>query len=110
MEDTVFGGRAHQYPADVTTAMPRTALQRPAMWTCKFLNDDFTPMVFVIRILMEIFNQSRETAEAITRKIHETGMALVGSYPKDIAHLKCYQTVAIAQKQQYPLQVIPEEI
>ena len=93
-----------------TVVKPVTKLQRPAMWTCVFLNDDYTPMAFVTQVLIELFNQSRSDAEAITINIHTKGKSAVGSYPKEIAHLKADLTQGAARAYEYPLQVIPQEL
>jgi ATP-dependent Clp protease adaptor protein ClpS len=100
-----------RYSSDTNTiTRNQTALVRPRMWTCLFLNDDFTPMAFVIEVLMQIFNQQKTAAEAITLRIHTKGKATVGVFPKDIAHLKAYQTISLAAGQGYPLQVVPEQL
>jgi ATP-dependent Clp protease adaptor protein ClpS len=87
-----------------------TKLQRPSMWTCVFINDDYTPMEFVTQILIELFHQAKSDAEAITLRIHQEGKSAVGHYPKDIAILKADQTLGAAFVHQYPLQVIPTEL
>jgi ATP-dependent Clp protease adaptor protein ClpS len=92
----------------LTSVSPK--LQRPSMWTCVFINDDYTPMEFVTQILIELYNQSRSDAEAITLRVHLEGKSPVGSYPKDIAILKADQTIGAAVAYQYPLQVIPAEL
>ena len=94
----------------VTSTRTRTELQRPSMWTCVFLNDDYTPMQFVTEILVELFHQSRSDAEEITMRIHHEGKSPVGRFPKDIAFLKTDQTISAATAYQYPLQVIPTEL
>lgn len=95
-----------------TATVTRTSmeLQRPSMWTCVFLNDDYTPMEFVTEILIELFHQSRENAVHIMLQVHNDGKSSVGSYPKDIAFLKSDQSIGAAIAYQYPLQVIPTEL
>lgn len=92
---------------DTITNDPKASLRRPSMWTCVFINDDYTPMIFVTQLLMEIFNQSQSDAHAIMLRVHHEGKASVGRYPKEIALLKADQCMAIAAAYQYPLQVIP---
>jgi ATP-dependent Clp protease adaptor protein ClpS len=88
----------------------KPSLRRPSMWTCVFINDDYTPMVFVTQILIEVFNQSKNDADAIMMRVHQDGKASVGRYPKEIALLKADQAIAVAISYQYPLQVIPTEL
>ena len=88
----------------------RTALKRPSMWTCVFVNDDYTPMGFVIETLMEFFHLARAEAETITLEVHSRGKSAVGSFPKEIAQHKADQVMAAAAWRQFPLQVIPTKV
>jgi ATP-dependent Clp protease adaptor protein ClpS len=96
--------------ADQTITQERVALKRPSMWTCLFVNDDYTPMFFVVDLLVHLFNQPAVTAEAIMLKIHREGKAMVGVYPRDIATLKASQAVELAAANGFPLQVTPQEL
>lgn len=93
-----------------TMAKPKAVLKRPPMYTCVFVNDDYTPMAFVVEMLISIFNQRLTDAEAIMLKVHKEGKASVGVYPKDIAIHKADETISVARKREYPLQVIPTPI
>ena len=67
--------------ADIQTlTKEKVKLDEPGMWDVIFLNDNITTMDFVIRVLKQIFNKNQEQAENITKKIHEYGQGVVGSY------------------------------
>ena len=85
-------------------------LQPPSMWTVVFFNDDYTPMRFVIQMLVTIFHKSTEDAQRITFAIHHEGRAQVGSYTREVASHKADQVMWLANASQHPLQVYPERI
>ncbi len=82
------------------------ALDNPPMWHVIFLNDDFTPMDFVIEILIGVFNHSEAEATEIMLQVHHEGHAIAGTYVWEVAETKADQTMMIAQTQEYPLKVI----
>jgi ATP-dependent Clp protease adaptor protein ClpS len=96
--------------ADQTIAKERSEVKRPALWTCLFFNDDYTPMAFVVELLIVVFNQRAETAELIMRKIHREGKSTVGVFPRDIAIIKADQSMELAKSHGFPLQVTPQEL
>lgn len=98
MSDTVF---------DTTT---KTNLRRPAMWTVILVNDDYTPMQFVVQVLVGVFNQSIEDAQRIMLTVHNQGKASVGSYTYEVASHKADQTMLLASISQHPLLVYPEAL
>ena len=75
----------------------------PPMFAVIILNDDFTPINFVIELLMTVFKLSADDAESITMQIHEQGQANVGQYTKDVATEKSNQVNFLAQKNEFPL-------
>lgn len=87
-----------------------TRVQKPSMWTVVFLNDDFTPMVFVVQILQSIFHKSMLDAEQIMLRVHREGRAMVGNYTCEVASHKADQAMGLAIFAQHPLQVFPERI
>lgn len=87
-----------------------TALQMPSMWTVVFLNDDFTPMQFVIHLLMSLFHKSSSEAGQITMEIHQEGRARVGVYTREVACNKADRAMAMASMAQHPLQVYAERL
>ena len=83
-------------------------LDRPKKYCVVFLNDDYTPMDFVIQVLMEIFHHDEMKALAITMSIHNTGKGVAGIYTHEIATQKATETVMIAKKFKHPLRAIVE--
>jgi len=74
------------------------------------LNDDFTPMEFVVQVLQEFFNKDRESATQIMLKIHLEGRGLCGVYSRDIAQTKVDQVLQAAVHHGHPLQCVSEPI
>ncbi|MDD5240197.1 MAG: ATP-dependent Clp protease adapter ClpS [Sulfuricella sp.] len=87
----------------------KSRLKLPPLFKVVLLNDDFTPMDFVIDVLQQFFSKTREQATGIMLKVHTEGAGLCGMYPKDIAATKVEQVVAFARQHQHPLQCVMEE-
>lgn len=85
-------------------------LQPPPMFQVVLLNDDFTPMEFVIDVLQELFGKDREEATRIMLKIHLDGRGVCGVYSRDIATTKVEQVLAAAQHAGHPLQAVSEPV
>ena len=85
-------------------------LQYPSKYNVVFHNDDFTPMEFVISLLVEVFDRSLEQAKDITIKIHETGQAVAGTYYYEIAEQKQQETVVVCRHNGHPLKVTLIEV
>jgi ATP-dependent Clp protease adaptor protein ClpS len=82
----------------------------PQMFQVLMLNDDFTPMEFVVMVLQEFFSKDRESATQIMLKIHLDGKGVCGVYSKDVAATKVEQVLDAARKAGHPLQCICEPI
>ena len=82
----------------------------PQMYRVLMLNDDFTPMEFVVVILQEFFNKDREAATQIMLQIHLDGKGVCGVYSRDIAATKVDQVLDAAHKAGHPLQCISEPV
>ncbi len=80
----------------------------PSLYQVVMLNDDYTPMEFVIHMLQQHFQHDLETATMIMLKIHHEGRGVCGVYPKDIAATKVELVLAAARRHQHPLQCIME--
>ena len=78
-------------------------LKRPPMYKVIMLNDDYTPMEFVVDVLMKFFQMDPEKAWQVMYAVHTTGSAVVGIFPRDIAETKSEQVNAYAQENQFPL-------
>ena len=81
----------------------------PKKYKVIFLNDDTTPMEFVISVLLEIFKHSEETATNITLQIHTEGSGVVGVYTHEIAEQKAVETTTLSRNHGFQLQVRIEE-
>jgi ATP-dependent Clp protease adaptor protein ClpS len=80
----------------------------PQMYQVVLLNDDYTPMEFVVAVIQEFFNKDRETATQIMLKIHMEGKGVCGIYSKDVAATKVDRVMEAAQKSGHPLQCVSE--
>ena len=78
-------------------------VKRPPLYHVVLLNDDYTPMEFVVHILENFFGMNREKATQIMLVVHSEGSAVVGIYPRDIAETKSEQVNAYAQENNHPL-------
>ncbi len=87
----------------------KSRVKPPPLFKVLILNDDYTPMEFVVVVLQNFFALSREKATQIMLKVHREGMGVCGVYPKDIATTKVEQVVSYARKHQHPLQCVMEE-
>jgi ATP-dependent Clp protease adaptor protein ClpS len=88
----------------------RTELKYPSNYNVIIFNDDFTPMDFVIRILIEIFNRNITTAKDLTMLVHDKGSAIAGTYNAEIADQKCTEAIAISRASGHPLQLKVERV
>jgi len=84
--------------------------QPPQMFQVVLLNDDYTPMEFVVEVIQEFFNKDRETATQIMLKIHLDGKGVCGVFSKDVATTKVDQVTEAARKNGHPLQCVCEPI
>ena len=82
----------------------------PQMYQVVLLNDDYTPMEFVVMVIQEFFNKDRETATQIMLKIHLDGKGVCGVFSKDVAATKVDQVTEAARKNGHPLQCVSEPI
>ncbi len=87
----------------------RPKLQKPSMYRVLLLNDDYTPMEFVVYVLEEIFNKSREDATQIMLHVHQNGVGLCGVFTYEVAETKVARVVEAARRNQHPLQCTMEK-
>ncbi|KAF1006064.1 MAG: ATP-dependent Clp protease adapter protein ClpS [Burkholderia gladioli] len=83
-------------------------IEPPRMYQVVMLNDDYTPMEFVVQVIQEFFNKDREAATQIMLKIHLDGKGVCGVYSKDVAISKVDQVMEEAAKAGHPLQCVSE--
>lgn len=83
----------------------KNVVEEPGVYKVIFLNDNVTPMEFVIDVLQNIFKHSHDTATEITMTIHNEGSSVVGVYSYEIAEQKGIETTVLARNSGFPLQV-----
>lgn len=88
---------------------PRTKSQRPPMYKVMLLNDDFTPMEFVVHVLERLFHLTHAQAIEIMLTVHRKGVAVVGVFSHEVAETKVAQVMELARRQQHPLQCTMEK-
>ena len=91
----------------VQEAKPKT--QQPPMYKEVMLNDDYTPMEFVVQVLQQFFRHSRESAVQIKLHVHTQGRGVAGVFPAEIAETKTAQVNAYAREHQHPLLTVMEK-
>jgi ATP-dependent Clp protease adaptor protein ClpS len=82
----------------------------PPLYQVVMLNDDFTPMEFVVFVIQRFFAKDFETATQIMLKVHQHGRGVCGVYPKDVAATKVEQVMAAARQAGHPLQCVMEAV
>jgi ATP-dependent Clp protease adaptor protein ClpS len=90
-------------PATSVIAKVKPKTKRPNLYRVLILNDDYTPMEFVVHVLERFFGMNREKATQIMLTIHTSGSAVVGIFPRDIAETKSEQVNQYSQENHHPL-------
>ena len=98
-----------QHKDDSVLETKKAKVKLPPMYQVLLLNDDYTPMEFVVLVLQKFFGMTRERATQVMLKVHREGMGVCGVYPHDVASTKVQQVSAYARKHQHPLQCVMEE-
>jgi ATP-dependent Clp protease adaptor protein ClpS len=93
--------------AVITKTKPQT--KRPNLYRVLILNDDYTPMEFVVHVLERFFNKDREAATRIMLHVHNHGIGECGVYTYEVAETKVTQVMDFARKHQHPLQCVMEK-
>ena len=103
------GKRGEEGPGTgvVVKAKPKT--KKPSMYKVLMLNDDYTPMEFVVHILERFFNKSRQEATRIMLHVHRRGVGICGVYTYEVAETKVTQVMDFARQHQHPLQCTLEK-
>ena len=104
-DDDAIGGGTDAGVAVKTR--PKT--KKPSMYKVLMLNDDYTPMEFVVHVLERFFSKSREDATQIMLHVHRRGVGLCGVYTFEVAETKVAQVVEFARQNQHPLQCTLEK-
>src|SRR6202789_979546 len=95
--------------AVITQPRTRTQTKRPHMYRVLLLNDDYTPMEFVIHVLERFFNKDHDAAQRIMMHVHQQGIGECGVFTYEVAETKVTQVMDFARKHQHPLQCIMEK-
>jgi ATP-dependent Clp protease adaptor protein ClpS len=98
-----------QHKDDSVLEAKKAKVKLPPMYKVLLLNDDYTPMEFVVLVLQKFFAMTRERATQVMLKVHREGMGVCGVYPHDVASTKVQQVAGYARKHQHPLQCVMEE-
>jgi len=85
----------------VQEATPK--VQKPPLYKVLLLNDDYTPMEFVVMILLRIFHKNREEATRIMLHVHQQGLGVCGVFTREVAETKVHQVLEFAKENRHPL-------
>jgi ATP-dependent Clp protease adaptor protein ClpS len=96
-------------PSGDVATKTRTKTQRPSLYKVLLLNDDYTPMEFVVLVLQRFFGKSAEDATRIMLHVHQKGVGVCGVYTYEIAETKVAQVIEFARQHQHPLQCTMEK-
>ena len=106
-DDKNGGGEGRPGVGVLTRTKPRT--KKPSMYKVILLNDDYTPMEFVVYILERFFRKSREDATRIMLHVHRRGVGICGVYSYEVAESKVTQVMDFAKRNEHPLQCTMEK-
>lgn len=94
----------------LATQETKPQLQRPPLYRVILLNDDFTPMDFVVHVLMDFFGMPEDKATQVMLQVHTQGVGVCGTYSKDVAETKVYLVNEYSREHQHPLLCAMEEV
>jgi len=83
--------------------------KKPSMYNVLLLNDDYTPMEFVVLVLESVFNKKQEEATQIMLHVHKNGIGVCGTFTYEVAEVKCNTVMDLAKKYEHPLQCTMEK-
>lgn len=106
-EDDMDGGNGGPSTGLVTKTRPKT--KKPSLYRVLLLNDDYTPMEFVVFVLQKYFSKSRDDATQIMLHVHQNGVGICGLYTYEVAETKVAQVIDEARRHQHPLQCTMEK-
>ena len=86
---------------------PKT--KKPSMYNVLLMNDDYTPMEFVVMVLENIFNKKQDEATQIMLHVHQKGIGICGTFTYEVAESKCKAVIDLAKKNEHPLQCTMEK-
>ncbi len=106
---TASGAASPSGPGTAVITKTRPKTKRPSLYRVLLLNDDYTPMEFVVHVLERFFNKDREEATRIMLHVHQQGVGECGVYTYEVAETKVTQVMDFARKHQHPLQCVMEK-
>ena len=106
-DDEERGGGPGRGTAVITRTRPKT--KKPSLYRVLLLNDDYTPMEFVVHVLERFFHKDREDATRIMLHVHNHGVGECGVYTYEVAETKVTQVMDFARQNQHPLQCVMEK-
>lgn len=106
-EGDSVGGDQDADTGTITKTRPKT--KKPSLYKVLLLNDDYTPMEFVVHILEQFFNKNREEAMKIMLHVHQRGVGVCGVYTYEVAETKVTQVIDYSRQNQHPLQCTMEK-
>lgn len=98
-----------EFPGDEAATQICPRAKRPSLYKVLLLNDDFTPMDFVVRILESVFGKTRDEAIEVMLHVHHRGVGVCGIYTFEVAETKVAQVVDAARRNEHPLQCTMEK-
>jgi ATP-dependent Clp protease adaptor protein ClpS len=98
-----------QRDGGVVLQAQKARVKPPPLFKVMLLNDDFTPMDFVVVVLQKFFGMGREQATVVMLKVHREGKGVCGVFPRDVAATKVEQVSTFARQHQHPLACVMEE-
>ena len=101
------GDRDRSNTAIITRTKPKT--KRPSLYRVLLLNDDYTPMEFVVHVVERFFNKNHDDAYQIMMHVHQNGVGECGVFTYEVAETKVTQVMDFARKHQHPLQCVMEK-
>ena len=103
------GKRGEEGPGTGVVVKTKPKTKKPSMYRVLMLNDDYTPMEFVVHILERFFNKNRQEATRIMMHVHRRGVGICGVYTYEVAETKVTQVMDFARQHQHPLQCTLEK-
>lgn len=99
----------HHRDTGIALKEAQPKLKKPPLYRVVMLNDDYTPMEFVVHVLERFFSKTREEATRIMLHVHRRGVGVCGVYTYEVAETKVTQVMDFARKHQHPLQCVMEK-
>ena len=103
------GGGSGGGPETGVVVRTKPATKKPSMYKVLMLNDDYTPMEFVVHVLESYFRKSREEATQVMLHVHRRGIGVCGVYTYEVAETKVTEVVEFARRHEHPLQLTLEK-